>query len=388
MSLPHNFVQSLRFIHPRELFAMVANKTLPKGGSMLQLRNEVRPIDLYCYLGARFGIPNGIQNFLRTDDSDNLIHWEWTLAHDDGLVFFAGLNFRTEVTFRGPLCASYADRDGLVAQLKADFAHHGQQMTVVRRSLEHWIEFVNPYQRIRTAVEQLMKEVDALKLRPEEDRLDNILDGLSPEHLQTAWKETAERYTRGFGLCFGVRSMLPVMAEAFVNLLLYVLLRPELKADQRLRDNVFRQPIDIRVKSLALNCQGFKTAPDYSSQACKNYHTLVNERNDLLHGNVVIDKLQFNEVYFHGKVPVFREYRTMWERSIGMTQAAVGLDAVKHEISVVNDFTSYLMSCLEDPVRGQMELIVDRYDLGLNTKTQRLGVLFPPWLVDMKVGFK
>lgn len=388
MPLPHDFVQSLRFIHPRDLFPMVTDNRLPKGGSMLQLRNEVRPIDLYCYLQARFGIPNGIQNLLRTDSSDNLIHWEWTLAHYEGLVFFAGLNFRTDVTFRGSLCAGYADRDELVAQLKADFAHYGQQMAVVRRSLEHWIEFVNPYQRIRQAIEQLMKEIDALNLKPEEDRLDNILDGISPEHLQTAWEQTAERYTRGFGLCFGVRSMLPVMAEAFVNLLLYVLLRPELKGDQRLRDNIFRQPIDIRVKTLAINCQGFKTSPDYLSQACKDYHTLVNERNDLLHGNVVIDKLKFNEVYFLGKVPVFREYRTLWERSIGMTQTAVGLDALKHELSVVNEFTSYLVSCLDDPFRQQLELIADRYDLGLNTKTQRLGILFPPWLVDAKVGFK
>src|ERR1051325_1173296 len=128
MPLPPNFVHSMRFVHPRELFTMVTNKTWPKGGSMLQLRNEVRPVDLYCYLGARFGIPNGIQNFLRSDHSDNLIHWEWTLAHPEGIVSFSGLNFRTEVMFRGPSCGSFADRDELVAQLKADFARHGQQM--------------------------------------------------------------------------------------------------------------------------------------------------------------------------------------------------------------------------------------------------------------------
>jgi len=45
-------------------------------------RNELRPSDLFCYLGARFGKPNGFQNYLRSDSSDNLIHWEWALDLD------------------------------------------------------------------------------------------------------------------------------------------------------------------------------------------------------------------------------------------------------------------------------------------------------------------
>ena len=57
-------------------------------------------------------------------------------------------------------------------------------------------------------------------------------------------------YSRATGLCFGVRSMLPVMAEAFVNILLYMLMKPALKKDDRLRENLFRQSIDIRIKSL------------------------------------------------------------------------------------------------------------------------------------------
>jgi hypothetical protein len=69
-----------------------------------------------------------------------------------------------------------------------------------------------------------------------------------PDEITKRWGEVAGKYSQGFGLCFGIRSMLPVMAEAFVNLLLYVLMRPEIRADQRLKENVFRQPIDVRIK--------------------------------------------------------------------------------------------------------------------------------------------
>lgn len=37
-----------------------------------------------------------------------------------------------------------------------------------------------------------------------------------------------------------MRSMLPVMAEAFVNLLMYLLMKPTLKKDDRLRENIIR----------------------------------------------------------------------------------------------------------------------------------------------------
>jgi len=74
--------------------------------------------------------------------------------------------------------------------------------------------------------------------------------------------------------------MLPVMAEAFVNLILYVLMRPEIRKDQRLFDNAFRQPIDVRIRSLSINCLGFKQQPDYASDQCGAYQTLYIESND------------------------------------------------------------------------------------------------------------
>lgn len=52
----------------------------------LALRNEIAPSDLYCYLHARFGPPNGPQDFFRKDSSDNLVHWEWMLRAGTGWI--------------------------------------------------------------------------------------------------------------------------------------------------------------------------------------------------------------------------------------------------------------------------------------------------------------
>jgi len=259
-------------------------------------------------------------------------------------------------------------------------------MGKIRKQLEHWAEFVNPYQRLRQAVSGLRKELSSLGIDTANDPVPGYPDQPDARVFERAWKEKTEKYSRAFGLCFGVRSMLPVMAEAFVNLLLYLLMKPELKNDERLRENAIRQPIDIRIRSLSHNCAGFGKAVDYGADACKRYHTLVNERNDLLHGNVAIDKLRFNDLYFNGTVPVFIQYSTMWDRSIGVAHRSVGMGAVNEELAVVDALIQYLLSCLEEKVKTFVERIAEKRDLGINLKDGRLGLLFPDHLVDVFPG--
>ena len=392
MPLPPDFIQKLEFVHPRELAFLHKEKIWPVGGAILEIQNTIRPSDIYCYLGARFGEPNGIQNFLRSNDSDNLVHWEWTLRYAEGLFSVQGHNYRTEFHFHGTVAGGRPQEDytdELVRQIKEDLAAHGQRMGIVRKAIESWVEFVNPYQRIRRSVTTLLSELDALNLDVETDHFQDIWDlqrqSPSPDEQKLQWQAVAERFTKGFGICFGVRSMLPVLAESYVNLLLYILMRPELKSDQRLRENVFRQPIDVRIKSLGISCIGFASHPECKNDACKRYHSLVNERNDLLHGNVVIDKLKFNEMYFYGTVPVFCEYKSMWQRALGVEMSAVGLDKVREEMDVVEELIQYLTTCLEPRIRQQVADLAESYRLGLNNDNQRLGILFPTWLVDFRM---
>ena len=141
--------------------------------------------------------------------------------------------------------------------------------------------------------------------------------------------------------------------------------------------------MDVRVKTLHMTCIGFSKPVDYNSEACKAFHTLVNERNNLLHGNVELEKLRFNNVYFHGKIPIFNEYRSMWERTIGVEIETVGLNRLFNEVTVVNAFIEYLSSCIRLDVKSAIDLISNKRDLGLNQDNGRVGILFSERLVDM-----
>lgn len=376
------FVAGLQPLSPRDAASRRPAVTL------FEAVNEIAPVDLYCYLYARFGPPNGLQNFLRNDHSDNLIHWHWTVRHDNGLLDVQGSNFRTLFFATGLGASETHHWPHLIAALKADFASYGPQMSKCRKSLEHWIEFVSPYQRLRRSIEQLMDEL--ARLQPDEvhERPSPIEQGdrEAQQALAEEWDRSARTLSKAFGICFGIRSMLPVLAESFVNLLLFSLMQDDLRADKRLRENAFREHIDIRIRNLHRHCRGFAKPVDYRHPACARLHTLINERNDLLHGNVAIEKLRFNELFFAGNVPVFKRYRSMWERAFEVQRRSVGLPAVQQEFAVVIEFIDYVLSCLESRVRASAEQVFARLELGYNERDDRVAVLLPEHLVDFRPG--
>lgn len=380
LKIPQSFIESLSTISPQEFIKEIKSfdEKLPR--KCINMINEVAPIDLYCYFYARFGPANGIQNLLRRDDSDNVIHWEWTFSCEFGFITFQGGNFRTDIYCIGDFPQVFDQNEQLIDLLRAEFLKYKTDMSSIRMKLEHWTEFVNPYWRLKRSIDQLLKELDLLAL--DKDLGETFLSLLSLHQENGKWIELSNSYSKAFGMCFGVRSMLPVLAEAFVNLIIFVLVRSDIRKDKRLYENFIRQPIDVRIKLLHINCIGFEQAIDYSHNSCRKYHSLVNERNDLLHGNVLPEKQSFNEVYFSGRVPIFKNYRTLWERTISVDSQTVGLERIYNEVTIVENFIEYVLSCLVPETKDLIQRILKQRDLAKNHENGRTGILFPNHLVD------
>jgi len=375
-----------KIISPEKIMAILTSGNIPKGGGIWTIENELKPSDLFCYLYAKFGKPNGIQNILRQDDSDNLIHWDWTLLHPCGLITFLGLNLRTEVHLIGNWNFPNCDREQLIGSIKRDYAQFGKEMKRIRTELlEDWDMFVNPYFQLKDSITQLMIEINDLKLNPEKDEISEIPIHMNETDFSKKWADTARRYEKGFGLVMGVRAMTPVLAESFVNLLLYMLCRKDIKENKRLYETTVRANIDIKVQMLHINCIGFKNAVDWASPECKRYNSVVNERNDMLHGNVVIEKQKYGEIHFLGKVPIFKSYQNPWKQTIGVSMGASGMDRVDSDIAAVEAFIEYIQSNLELAVRKEVESLINRRDVGQNKKTGRLGILLPQHIVDFRM---
>ena len=170
-----------------------SNKTTDRKVTCIDIDNELKAVDLYCYLYSKFGKPNGIQNFLRSDSSDNLIHWEWTLKKDSIIILIQGLSFRTEVYIFNSTTTVFS-KDEIVKSIKSDYCNYGKEMSVIRSNLQKWTEFTNPYYRINSALKNSFSKINELNIDPLKDKVEQPKDSESYKDFKLKWDVVNEKY--------------------------------------------------------------------------------------------------------------------------------------------------------------------------------------------------
>lgn len=357
-------------------------KTAMTGGIWV-IREGITPVELYCYLNARFGSANGMQMLFRSDDSDNLIHWHYTLKYKGETLEIMCMTFRLDIMHSIEFDDNSIAKSEFIKDIKKDFAKYGKSISEFRKRIEKWQLFINPFFRIKSVIEHQLNKLESLKIE-ELEPLSYPKSADDLENLKDRMAHAGELYTEATALGLNIRMLAPVYAESFVNLLIFLLAEDDIKSDKRMYDSIVRQQIDIRVKGLHRHCKGFFQAIDYNNvDACKEFHTLMNNRNDLLHGNVDPKKLSYETVYFDGKIPLFNDYRNFsfysWEASIRNVTPELAIS----DYQVVQNLIAYILVCLEDSTREVVLRFLDTKDPGWNESTKRLGILFPSHMVDM-----
>jgi hypothetical protein len=344
------------------------------------IRDGISPVALYTYLKARFGDPNGFQMVLKSPSSNNYIHWHWSLQWQDHVIEFMGFNLHAEIYVSGTPEPSADEQQLLIDAIKADFAAHGPSMSVARKSLEKWAIFINPYFRLRRVVDKFSLKLQSLNLEsvplPELPMTPDQLMGF-PERM----KESQSAYTEALGLGLALRMISPVLAESFINLVIFLLAKPETKSNERMLQDVIRKEIDLRVHGLHLWCDGFEKPIDVSAEAFKNFLTVMNGRNDFLHGNINPMRLKYDTVFFDGTIPLPERYEDFSQLALVNSLIGVTPDSVLSDVNTVNRFIEYVLSHLAPDVKDVVELFMHTSNPGWREDTKKAGVLFPPQIL-------
>lgn len=379
------FFLNLKKMPLQTLFEMMKSQKLAERNTIeWKITNEIEPLDLYCYLYSKYGPPNGPLSFLRSNDSDNLIHWDWTFFCEEGIIHIQGQNFRTEILLKGNFKSKIFTLENFISQIKTDINYNKKAIKEVKNELENWAQFINPYHRIQTTIDIHYRKLLELSLNPKEDKIPHPLNSSNCEKSQEQWINITNKYFYAYGISFGLRAMLPVLAESFVNLILFLLCKPEIKDNDRVFQATIRNQIDVRVQSLHICCEGFEKKVDFKNDICKKFHTLMNDRNDLLHGNIDIKKLSIGDIYFNGRVPIFSEYQDFWDKSIGVLIKSVKLDCIHDDKVTIENFINYILSLLNSDIEKQVKAVMEKRILGFNYNTKRIGILLPDHLVDFR----
>ncbi|QDT72409.1 hypothetical protein [Lacipirellula limnantheis] len=242
----------------------------------------ISPVVLYCYLKARFGVPLGFSMMLRHPSTENLIQWHFTIAAGPHMIDVMARNDRIEFWVRADVAISDRDWIEFESRLQQEFERYREPINTVKSLLEHWVLFVNPYRRLNMMVEILRRRITSTELVAPPS---HITEAESTHEMILALSRARETFVEQMFKsqvdCLSLRMIAPVMAESFVNMLIFLLARPEIKQDKRLYDNAIRSQIDVRVKSLSITCDGFSVPIDGGRKEFKDFCRMMDKRNDL-----------------------------------------------------------------------------------------------------------
>ena len=276
-------------------------KSHPPSKRGIVVRTHLRPVDVYAYLRARFGKPNGFQNVLRRDDSDNLIHWDFNLKAGLADVYIAGALRNVQILTSEDL----ADQDWqqLILRIKHDFARVAEQKSSMTKSFEKYLVFQNKF----VAIADLCAEMHAaiLDAPSSSAELPATTTKRSMRRLQSSLDALSKRANGLYGHCLTLRLLTPVMAEAFINMIIVTLCKSHIRNDRLAYEQFIRAKLTTRLEQLSQNCDGFVDAVNKSTDSYAAFMRVMNARNFAIHGNVDPVREQIETVYFEGRRPLF-----------------------------------------------------------------------------------
>ena len=345
-----------------------------KGKSSLVLQQTISPFDAYTYLHARFGPPNGMQTFLAKDDSDNLFHWDYNLRAGKKELIFIGASEEVHVWFDDD--QSDADCLRFIENLRADFGRVGQAKGRFASTLEKWSIFPNQYLAIANRCAELHEAIELAMPKVEKQILaDNL----------TTQKLIAMRTRASHGKLMSAITaaptelsvLTPIMFESFIGLIVAGLIRPEVKQDQQAFTEFVRSPLNQKLTQLADKCRGFARPIEQNNPVFGRYWSVVNRRNDILHGNVDPVRDALEVVYFHGKRPLYKSggdrIRRHWVRLLDQYRPG----EVIGDYIAAHEFIIEILNHLTPPFRRTMQLVLEDTQPGWDNRRKILGRLFP-----------
>lgn len=340
--------------------------------------SKISPLAIYKFLKARFGSPNGSGMLFKTATTDNLTHWHYTLLSGNSNIHIMGTASVITITVRLPKGAEVPNDPWtqLIANLKSVYAKYGKQMGIIHAQLERWSLFINPYQRLNEILNTLVTDLEKINLRPVNELQTNATEK-ERKSFYKKYKKWVVSIDKATALGSTIRMLSPVMAEAFINLLIFSFEKKEFKENKVKHEEFIRQQIPDRIRNLHINCDFFEKPIDESAAEYREYLRVVNYRNVLLHGNVDPDHLKVGDVYFDERIiPLFVKDESIIKKMLSINSKNAEKKQALADYKTVVDFIIFVLMHLEaKQLRTFVEILGNRLP-GINQKNGRLGALF------------
>lgn len=346
-----------------------------KRPSTLAVRSSLSPVDVYCYLKARFGEPNGFQNFLRKDDSDNWIHWDFNLKAGEEDVYICGTS--REIHFTLSLKMTDENWHQLISAIKRDFERVAKEKSAILKSLEKWVIFPNKFVDIAEVCADLHSDIV--------NNAGGFRTYMTPSkrrrrEWETTLRKLLDRSTKVHRSSLQLSLLTPILAEAFINMTILILCKKEVRNNKRQFESFIRSNIDTKLFDLAYKCEGFARPIDHNDDAFKNFKRVMDKRNHSIHGNCDPEKEQIETVYFEGTRPLFKESGDHIGKFLELRERQYQPESAIKDYEDTYAFLAGIANRLEPSLAEAFRRIIETNYPGYDIGRKKMGLLFPDYI--------
>jgi hypothetical protein len=265
--------------------------------------------------------------------------------------------------------------------IKADFARHGREKSEMMKSFEKFVVFQNKFVSLASLCADLHASI--IDAGPTICTLPRVTSKQSSRRWSAAMNKIADRASNLYGDCLKLQLLTPIMAEAYLNMMILTFCNPEIRNNPKLYQDFLREKIPKRLELLACNCFGFARAVDSSSDTYKDFMRVMNARNFNIHGNIDPLREKIETVYFEGKRPLFDASGDHLLKYFEHLEALYAPHKVKKDYEAVHLFLIDLRNLLSPSYRDFFDQVINDPFPGFELKAKGVTKILPEHVAAM-----
>jgi hypothetical protein len=261
----------------------------------------------------------------------------------------------------------------LILAIKADFGRVGPGKSKILKKLEKFLVFQNKYVALANVCADLHAGIsEAPELIQKLPRITK-----SATRYKSVMNKVAQCATNLYADCMKLRLLTPVLAEAYLNMVIIIFCKPAIRNDPERYEAFVREKIPGRLALLSVNCVGFARSVDPDSECYKDFLRVINKRNFQIHGNVDPMSEAVETVYFEGKRPLFAENGNHILKLFQHLEAIHAPHDVLKDYEAVLSFLLDIQDMLAPKFRNFFEQVIDDPYPGYEVKAKRVTRILP-----------
>lgn len=347
---------------------------------------EIDVVKLYALLKCKISDqPNGSYDFFRIGlPLGNMIWWDFVLECDKGVIQI----WRTPFMIQGT-CDFEGEFD-LQSFLESNIKKYSAEIEQTIEQLEKHTIYINHYQSYKECVKTLWKEISSLSLVPPNSPKHHIV--VSNSELDSYHKELNEFINNSIKYHALAKSLVLNAAfkvESYLNLIIRIGSRPELKMYPEVLSKFLRQDFSYRIKNLRFYTQIFQEDVDLKSDIYREVKELMTLRNKYVHYEEDTIHNKLGEIFYDRNYPLHptEENRPAVEAT-KQTYLKPDLETVRKAYETSNKFVRMVESLILPQLRSRLSFVITQNPIGYNETKGIYSAVYMPNSIDFFMSGK